>query len=258
MGIKIIFSRSMLGMRINTSLSIFVLVLVAVIMGFGSITPVIAQETVSTGTSDTAIAGPGKAAGPVPSDGTWFEWSFKDNPFEAFGCLPADPFSPFLCVPSTGTPTVFADTPPYTVNCPFNFFGCNLTVTDAFNQGDRFEVFDFGAPIGTTSAVANTGDQCAPNNTDPEDCLLDVDSSSGVFCLQAGPHEISFLPIVVNADQGAAYFKLETAVCGVIGGTMIPLDTTALLLVGAQMNAAWMIPVIVAAIGIGIVIARKL
>jgi len=27
--------------------------------------------------------------------------------------------------------------------------------------------------------------------------------------------------------------------------------------VGAQMNAAWMIPVIVSAIGIGIVIARK-
>jgi len=44
----------------------------------------------------------------------------------------------------------------------------------------------------------------------------------------------------------------------VIGGTMIPLDSTALLLAGAQMNAAWMIPVIVLAIGIGIVIARKL
>ena len=42
-----------------------------------------------------------------------------------------------------------------------------------------------------------------------------------------------------------------------VGGTMIPLDTTALLLAGAQMNAAWIIPVIVSAIGIGIVIARK-
>jgi len=43
-----------------------------------------------------------------------------------------------------------------------------------------------------------------------------------------------------------------------IGGTMIPIDSTSLLLAGAQMNAAWMIPVIVSAIGIGIVIARKL
>jgi len=43
----------------------------------------------------------------------------------------------------------------------------------------------------------------------------------------------------------------------VIGGTGIQIDTTSLLLTGAQMNAAWMIPVIVSAIGIGIVIARK-
>ncbi len=43
-----------------------------------------------------------------------------------------------------------------------------------------------------------------------------------------------------------------------VSGTMIPIDSTALLLVGAQTTAAWLIPVIVSAIGIGIVIARKL
>ena len=43
----------------------------------------------------------------------------------------------------------------------------------------------------------------------------------------------------------------------VIGGTGFSIDTSALLLSGAQMNAAWMIPVIVSAIGIAIVIARK-
>jgi len=45
--------------------------------------------------------------------------------------------------------------------------------------------------------------------------------------------------------------------CPKIGGELIPLDTSALLVAGAQMNAAWMIPVIVSAIGIAIVIARK-
>jgi len=44
---------------------------------------------------------------------------------------------------------------------------------------------------------------------------------------------------------------------GPVGGELIPLDTTMILLAGAQMNAAWLIPVIVSAIGIGIVIARK-
>jgi len=42
-----------------------------------------------------------------------------------------------------------------------------------------------------------------------------------------------------------------------IGGDIIPLDTTMVLVAGTQTTAAWMIPVIVSAIGIGIVLARK-
>jgi len=44
----------------------------------------------------------------------------------------------------------------------------------------------------------------------------------------------------------------------VIGGTLIPIDATAMLLVGSQTTASWMIPVIVAGIGFAIVILRKL
>jgi len=43
----------------------------------------------------------------------------------------------------------------------------------------------------------------------------------------------------------------------VVGGEFIGVDTAALLVAGAQMNAAWMIPVIVSGIGFAIVIARK-
>ena len=42
-----------------------------------------------------------------------------------------------------------------------------------------------------------------------------------------------------------------------VGGELIPLDSTMILVAGTQNTAAWMIPVIVSAIGIGIVIARK-
>jgi len=42
-----------------------------------------------------------------------------------------------------------------------------------------------------------------------------------------------------------------------VAGTPIPIDTTMVLALGAQYTAAWMIPAIIAAIGIGIVIARK-
>jgi len=43
----------------------------------------------------------------------------------------------------------------------------------------------------------------------------------------------------------------------VVGGEFLGVDSAALLLAGAQMNAAWMIPVIVSGIGFAIVIARK-
>jgi len=43
----------------------------------------------------------------------------------------------------------------------------------------------------------------------------------------------------------------------VVGGYMIPVDTTTLMLAGAQNTAVWLIPVLVSAIGFGIVILRK-
>ncbi len=251
----------------NLSSKIFTGILALVLIS-GYTSTALAQEglavAVSTGISDTPIAGPEKGAGPVPTTGQWFEWSFCDatsaacTTFEAFGCIAADPNSPFICVPSTAGNTIFADAPGYTFTCPAA--GCSLSVTDAFNQGDQFDVFDFGAPIGSTSVVTHPAIdiQCAPNGTDPDDCLLDADSSSGVFPLAAGAHSISFLPTFVQADAGAAYFKVfAQPPPPSVGGTMIPIDTTALLLVGAQTTSAWLIPVIVVAIGFAIVIARK-
>jgi len=47
------------------------------------------------------------------------------------------------------------------------------------------------------------------------------------------------------------------AIFAAIGGDMIQMETTSILAAGAQYTAAWMIPAIVSAIGIGIVIARK-
>ena len=43
----------------------------------------------------------------------------------------------------------------------------------------------------------------------------------------------------------------------VVGGEFIGIDTTAVLVAGSHSLVAWMIPVIVSAMGIGIVIARK-
>ena len=47
--------------------------------------------------------------------------------------------------------------------------------------------------------------------------------------------------------------------CQQIGGTLIPIDTTTLLLAGVQSISMWMIPVVVAGVGIGVfvIIRRK-
>ena len=50
--------------------------------------------------------------------------------------------------------------------------------------------------------------------------------------------------------------RLQTS-CVAVGGEFIGIETTSVLATGAQYTAAWMLPVIVSAIGIGIVLARK-
>jgi len=59
-----------------------------------------------------------------------------------------------------------------------------------------------------------------------------------------------------NDNNRIQVFDTGILLCPV-GGELIPLDSTMVLVAGTQTTAAWMIPVIVSAIGIGIVIARK-
>jgi len=42
-----------------------------------------------------------------------------------------------------------------------------------------------------------------------------------------------------------------------VGGSLIPIDSTSLVLAGTQLTAAWLIPVIVSAAGIGLVFLRR-
>ena len=83
------------------------------------------------------------------------------------------------------------------------------------------------------------GDECIQCEIDRNICLAAVGTANGQDCLDEFQRCL---------DQNQ---------CRVVGGIFEGVDTTSLLLTGAQMNAAWMIPVIVAGIGFAIVIARK-
>jgi len=71
-------------------------------------------------------------------------------------------------------------------------------------------------------------------------------------CIAAGGRCVPILD--ATAQNGVGFCMCELPA---VGGWFFEVDKPALLVAGAQMNAAWMIPAIVSAIGIGIVIARK-
>jgi hypothetical protein len=146
------------------------------------------------------LSAPMARAGPIGL-GIWYEFATA----LATGCSPADPGGS-ICIPSSGTPTVFADAPPYTFVAPST--GGALTVTDAFDSGDILDVFDFGALIGTTSpSVFGTG--CGD---DPVPCLADPLQSHGIFALGAGAHSIAFIESATASSPGGAhYFRVDAA-----------------------------------------------
>jgi hypothetical protein len=133
---------------------------------------------------------------------TWYEFSFTGDSIPAAGCFDADPDGD-ICIGSSGTPTAFAPAPAWTFTAPSE--GALLTVTDAFQSLDRFEIFDFGVSLGLTSApslrpIVECGD-------DPVPCLATAGISHGVFALGAGAHALSFA--AVTASSGVGYFAVN-------------------------------------------------
>jgi len=60
--------------------------------------------------------------------------------------------------------------------------------------------------------------------------------------------------IEIQLEPGIRFFiQIWTKTFSPVGGELIPIDTTMVLVAGTQMTAAWMIPVIVSGIGIAIV-----
>jgi len=96
------------------------------------------------------------------------------------------------------------------------------------------------------------------------ECFLQqrIDPSPGLFfedwiCF---PNPLSETVIIHLLDGGDIFTDviIDTVSFNArIGGTFEGVNTTSLLVSGAQMNAAWLIPVIVSGIGFAIVIARK-
>ena len=107
-------------------------------------------------------------------------------------------------VPSSGGNSVFAPNAPWTFTSALPVF---FTVVDAFEKGDVFQIFDFGSPVGQTTAVAV---DASGSISDPAITITDPTYSRGFFALFAGNHSITIQPTVSPFDGGAAYFRADT------------------------------------------------
>ena len=92
---------------------------------------------------------------------------------------------------------------------------------------------------------------------------LGADAAGNLYGTEAGPDSVHLIDISDGSDVtvGAVgdnpsdvdFFPNQISV----GGTLFPIESTSLILAGAQMTASWMIPVIVSAVGIVLVFVRK-
>jgi len=99
--------------------------------------------------------------------------------------------------------------------------------------------FDFEKPVTTPSSDIGTLDK-----------LLDQ-----IIAAANPPFPLNELDITVLTDNKACFESTKMGLT--LGGTFVPMNNVSLMLAGAQMFGAWILPAIVASIGIAIVISRK-
>ncbi len=227
---------------------------IALVLTMGMASPVFADDSLGGITVDIPEVGALDAV--TPSE-IWYGFSVRGGEIDARGCFQSD-LDGLICSPSVAGNSDLAPAPAWTFDCPAA--GCWLTVTDAFNRGDQFEVFDFDSSIGTTSAVPiPVGlEQCNNDpltSSDPEACLTDVLSSSGMFELVEGSHSITITRIAFDdrIPNIAAYFKVVHHTT--VAGELLSLDNSALVIAGLS-SMIWIAPVAAGLAGAGLLIVK--
>ena len=145
------------------------------------------------------VLGQPAQADPIPpvTAPLWEEFSFSGTAGSAaIGCFPADPAGGG-CAP--GLNSIFAPAPPWTFTSVSPEI---LNVTDAFDSGDAFDVYDNSLIILSTPTAAG-GHNCG---SDPDPCFADPLMSHGSVGLAAGGHSLSII-LRETVGPGAAYFQ---------------------------------------------------
>jgi len=148
---------------------------------------------VAVGAGMMLVAGTASATAITAPDGTWYRFQFGTDTSG---------------IDSTGGPAAAPDVsapgaPPWTFTLSS---WTTLSVTDAFLQGDIFDVFDFGSLILSTSVVAPDGGNDI--GADPFGGFASALFSSGTVGLAPGAHELTIQVTTSPFGGGAGYFRV--------------------------------------------------
>jgi hypothetical protein len=157
-----------------------------------------------------ALVTGGAAASPIVID-QWYTFGFSGG-----GGDPLISGSSFIL----GIRSVAAPDPAWTFTCAT---ACTLVVTDGFLAIDKFELFDFGISLGSTSDPS--GDRAHSCDNDELACLADPQMSHGAFLLAAGDHSITGTHLL--GSPGAAFLIVsvvpEPASLALLGAGLLML-----------------------------------
>jgi len=145
------------------------------------------------------------------------------------------------------------------VDNPLGFLEIDLLDQFAERNNDILKADKLCTPVKKTISVGKGGSETFGTldtehlkcYTILDDPLFDLDDSSFAFSEQF------FEGNLLIETEHEVCLVADKQVLQLIGGSLIPIDSTSFLLAGAQIAASWMIPVVVAGIGIGFVVLRK-
>jgi len=177
--------------------------------GLTAVTSLIFWAIAANPASADMIAGNGDLAGMIGApgddmiavDGTWHEFLFGLSGTFATTC------GGVSCVPTVDPVAEQTSSPPWTFSGP-----AIVTLTDLFQRGDQFALFDNNALLGDTSVPVNDGAVTCPTagvGNDIRACLADPTYSHRVFDLGTGAHSLTIEVIqnALNSSGGAAVFQ---------------------------------------------------
>ena len=130
-------------------------------------------------------------------DGPWLKFMFGSGGSYATACL--------NCSPEPGADPANPGNAPWI----FSMVGAGeLRITDAFDRGDRFTVFDNGVAILTTPEVALSFSY----QSDPNYCFGVDGVSYGSLVLNPGLHSLAIRVDYSPYSGGAAFFRIDNII----------------------------------------------